>query len=317
MRGSLPYFRGVAAISARGRLFPVVLYGLPSEVWRGDGLTPLDLDPITVAGMQSGTGGALLGAPLARALGVLPGDDFAVLSVTVDSGQVRPKSITLQLRGTFELGAEPDYGMVLHDLDLFAPEVWQSMGETGLQIQLDDPLRVETTLQTLQNAYPAISFSSWQSEFGELFQAVQLEKSMMFVLLLLVVAIASFNIIAGQSMLVNDKRRGIAILLTMGAQQKAVRNAFLLQGALISVSGSLIGMAMGLLAALYVNEILAALQSLTGRHLLDGSFFVEVPTRILLSDLLAIAGMSCSLCMLSAAIPARRAARIDPIAALH
>ena len=140
---------------------------------------------------------------------------------------------------------------------------------------------------------------------------------MMFVLLLLVVAIASFNIVAGQSMLVSDKRRNIAILRTMGCRQSTIRNVFLLQGIGISSVGTTLGLVLGVVASANVNQILALGEQLTGMHLLDGSFFVEVPVKVLFSDLVLIAVMSISLCLLASWIPARRAAQMDPVPSLH
>ncbi len=146
---------------------------------------------------------------------------------------------------------------------------------------------------------------------------MQLEKSMMFMLLVLVVAIAAFNIIAGQTMVVNDKRSNIAILRTMGAPSRMILWVFLLQGLCISSVGTVLGLGLGLLCAFNINEILDGVQILTGMHLLDGSFFVEVPIRVLPGDMLLICAVSASLCLLSALLPARRAAQLDPVLALH
>ena len=133
----------------------------------------------------------------------------------------------------------------------------------------------------------------------------------------LVVAIASFNIIAGQTMVVNDKRASIAILRTMGCTESLIRRVFLLQGVCIGLAGTLIGLVLGLACAFNINDILLGLQRVSGMHLLDGSFFVEVPVLVLPMDLLVIALMSCGLCLLSAWFPARRAALMDPVLALH
>lgn len=314
---SMRFFRGIGALNLNGRLHPISMYGMPGAAWRTAGVNMLDVPEDVLGRLADTSTGILIGQPLARAMGVVPGDEVSVMTIEVDGQRVRPRSLVFTLQGVFELGAEPDYGLSMVNLDRFESARWQQMGEIGMQVQLYDPLSVERVLAELEAAYPGTSFASWQSEYGELFQAVQLEKSMMFVLLLLVVAIASFNIIAGQTMLVNDKRRSIAILLTMGAEQGLMRNAFLLQGAVISVSGTAIGLLLGLVAAFYVNELLAALQQVTGMHLLDGSFFVQVPTRVLGSDIAIISMMSCGLCLLSATVPARRAARLDPVLALH
>jgi lipoprotein-releasing system permease protein len=230
---------------------------------------------------------------------------------------VAPKLLRFTLAGTFELGAEPDYSLAIVNLARLSRAQWQQLGDHGLQVQLHDPLQAPQLTAQLIRQLPQQRIDSWDSAYGELFAAVRLEKSMMFLLLLLVVAIASFNIIAGQTMIVNDKRASIAILRTMGGKAGLIRRAFLLQGIGIGVSGTVLGLLLGLLCAFNINDILQALQSITGMHLLDGSFFVEVPVLVLPEDLLAIALMSCGLCLLSAWFPARRAAQLDPVQGLH
>ena len=126
------------------------------------------------------------------------------------AGGVTPQLLKFTLAGTFELGAEPDYSLVVVNLARQSRAAWSRMGDVGLQVQLDDPLQAATVQNMLTQAAPAATIDSWSTTYGELFQAVRLEKSMMFLLLLLVIAIASFNIIAGQTMMVNDKRAAIA-----------------------------------------------------------------------------------------------------------
>jgi lipoprotein-releasing system permease protein len=132
-------------------------------------------------------------------------------------------------------------------------------------------------------------------------------------LLLLVVAIAGFNIVAGQIMMVNDKRSDIAILRTMGADQSLIRNIFLVQGLLVGLLGTVIGLGAGVLIASKVNEIVDGLEWLTGRHLLDGSYFVEVPSRVEAFDLIVTAAVAGALAVWAAWLPARRASEVDPV----
>ena len=311
------YFQGFAAISVAGQVQPIKLYGVNAH-----GLDSLDY---LSASMRQGKfddlaqdpNGIIIGTPLARYLGLEIGDPVVVLGVESRSEGVAPKLLRFTLQGSFELGAEPDYGLAIVNLDRQPAQAWQAMGERGLQVQLLDPLRVQEVAADLSAEFRELQIDTWISAYGELFQAVRLEKSMMFLLLLLVVAIASFNIIAGQTMVVNDKRASIAILRTMGTTEAVIRNVFLLQGICIGVGGTVIGLALGILCSFNINSILAGLEVISGMHLLDGSFFVEVPVLVLPADLLLIAAMSCGLCLLSAWFPARRASLMDPVQALH
>lgn len=308
------YFQGLGAVVAQSRVFPLTLLGVGAD--SGQGLFTAQMGA-ALTELQANPNGIVVGEPLARALGADIGDSMTLIAAEVDDNAVRPVVLSFVLVGTFNLGAEPDYNLAVINLQRFAAEQWGVMGELGYRLQLRDPLQAEAVISRLSSAFPDITFTSWQSQYGELFRAVQLEKSMMFVLLFLVVAIAAFNIIAGQSMLVNDKRRSIAILLTMGCNQQTIRRVFLLQGAMISVVGTALGIALGVWAAHYVNEILSFTEQISGMHLLDGSLFVEVPILVMYGDLVFIALVSLGLCALASWVPAAKASAIDPVTALH
>ena len=311
------FFRGVGAVSVAGEVQPVAVYGVGKGARPTLSFLARHIRQGSIDNLLGETNGMLLGEPLARYLRLSIGDVVMVVMVDNTERGVVPKILRFDLAGTFELGAEPDYSMVMVNIDRMSRNDWATMGTLGLQVQLQDPLQARGIAAQLRSSAGELSVESWESAYGELFRAVQLEKSMMFVLLLLVVAIASFNIIAGQTMLVNDKRASIAILRTMGAGHSLIRNVFLIQGVFVGVTGTAIGLLLGLLAAFNINVILTALQQVTGMHLLDGSFFVEVPVMVVVSDLLVVCAMSCGLSLLAAWMPARRAAALDPVQSLH
>ena len=183
-----------------------------------------------------------------------------------------------------------------------------------------DPEEIDTTadsLKTMLKAREGIEVLSWRDLDPILVSALEVERAVMFFILFMIVLVAAFNIIAGQTMLVADKRQNIAILRTMGATQELIRNVFFLQGAVVSVSGTLLGLLLGTYLCLYVNEIMAGVESITGMHLLDGSFFVEIPVLVEGTDLLVISAMALSICLMAAYLPAKKAAAMDPILNLH
>lgn len=314
-----PYFQGFGVITQSGRAQPVTAIALTEAGFKAQPQLLNALSEGALALLEETPNGILVGAPLARALGTFPGDSLNLL-LTVPRGESLGSTVLrAKVVGTFELGADPDYGLLLMSLAAKPMDTWGQLGQTGVRLQLHNALDAQSLVNSLAEApnlwqgQSEVVISSWVDEYGDLFQAVALEKTLMGTLLLLVIAIAGFNIVAGQLMMVSDKRADIAILRTMGADQSLVRNVFLLQGSLVGMVGTITGLAVGVLVAQYVNEIVDALEWLTGRHLLDGSYFVKVPSQIKGTDLLLTGLAAGGLAVWSAWLPAHRASQMNPL----
>lgn len=314
-----PYFQGFGVITQSGRAQPVTAIALTEAGFKAQPQLLNALSEGALALLEETPNGILMGAPLARALGTFPGDSLNLL-LTVPRGESLGSTVLrAKVVGTFELGADPDYGLLLMSLAAKPMDTWGQLGQTGMRLQLHNALDAQSLVNSLAEApnlwqgQSEVVISSWVDEYGDLFQAVALEKTLMGTLLLLVIAIAGFNIVAGQLMMVSDKRADIAILRTMGADQSLVRNVFLLQGSLVGLVGTITGLAVGVLVAQYVNEIVDALEWLTGRHLLDGSYFVKVPSQIKGTDLLLTGLAAGGLAVWSAWLPAHRASQMNPL----
>ena len=314
-----PYFQGFGVITQSGRAQPVTAIALTEAGFKAQPQLLNALSEGALALLEETPNGILVGAPLARALGTFPGDSLNLL-LTVPRGESLGSTVLrAKVVGTFELGADPDYGLLLMSLAAKPMDTWGQLGQTGMRLQLHNALDAQSLMNSLAETpnlwqgQSEVVLSSWVDEYGDLFQAVALEKTLMGTLLLLVIAIAGFNIVAGQLMMVSDKRADIAILRTMGADQSLVRNVFLLQGSLVGLVGTITGLAVGVLVAQYVNEIVDALEWLTGRHLLDGSYFVKVPSQIKGTDLLLTGLAAGGLAVWSAWLPAHRASQMNPL----
>ena len=228
------FYKGIGAIAQSGRVRPVSLIAV-------DATDPNTLGSLkdamllgSISDLTSVKGGVVMGEPLARYFGLDIGDSLLVAVTKPQGDSAVLVTMRFNLAGTFELGADPDYSMLIVNLSDKETQEWRSLGALGVRVQLLDPMLAEEVASRLVTENPGLRVLTWRQDFGELFQAVQLEKTMMFVLLLLVVAIASFNIIAGQFMMVIDKRSDIAILRTIGATQRFILGLFLLQGSVIS-----------------------------------------------------------------------------------
>ncbi|MDP6472903.1 MAG: FtsX-like permease family protein [Pseudomonadales bacterium] len=261
--------------------------------------------------------GAVLGAPLANRLGLSPGDPVLLMVSQPGTSGVRPRLMRLVLTGMFELGAELDYQLLITRRDAFSSEQRASTGSDGVRVQLADPLRAPAYAQRLREIFQTHEVLSWTDSYGELFDAVRLEKAMMFLILLLVVAVAGFNIVSGQTMMVHDKRADIAILRTMGASNRTIRLLFLWQGVTIATLAIATGLAAGVLLAINIGDVVAVIEQWLGMRILEGTYFLRVPSRVIAIDVLFIGAVSWVLCLLAAWLPVRRAAAENPVEALH
>ncbi|HEX7035957.1 MAG TPA: FtsX-like permease family protein [Pseudomonadales bacterium] len=310
------FFTGAGMVTAGGAVNPVAIHGLDRSAVGAIATIEDGLRSGSLATLFEEPRGIVMGAPLAAHLGLLPGDSVALVISEPGPGGVTPQILRYRLVDVFEVGAELDYGLVLIPIDSL-PGPPERLGQLGVRVTLDDPLAAAGVAERLAALEPGWQVTSWADSYGELFQAVRLEKLMMFLILLMVVAVASFNIVSGQSMAVNDKRADIAILRTMGAADRTVSRIFLLQGLLISVIGIAVGLAAGVVVAHHVGAVLAVIERWVGFRLLEGTYFVEIPSVVQPLDLVVIGAISVSLCLISAWVPARRAAALNPIAGLH
>ena len=317
-QSAVRFFEGAGMVTQNGVVNPISFYGLDAA----------GIDQLTAHGLFAGSElerlaepgdaqGIVLGAALARHLGLFPGDPVTVILSTPTATGVKPQLHRFRVVGTFEIGAELDATLGFIHLARFSAQEWTAYGKYGWRVDLDNPMLAQRAAQTLMSAYPQARVETWSETYGEFFRAVALEKSLMFLVLLMVVAVASFNIVSGQLMVVSQKQADIAILRTMGAEAGLVRRVFVLQGVFIATIGILGGLVLGVLAAQNVAALVQWLATVTSYQLLEGTYFAELPSEVQLSDLLVIAVMSWTLCVLAAWLPAQRAANLNPVEALH
>lgn len=310
------FFEGQGMISRNGGVNPIAIYGIdPSEGANFPGLAE-SLLLGDLASFAASERGLLIGAPLARHLSLLPGDTVTLIFAGSRRGQVQPKFARFELVDYFEVGAEIDYNVVFVRLDDLDASGLAAAGDMGLRLVLNDPLDAPGLAAQLSGAGVA-AVRDWSESYGDFFRAVRLEKAMMFVLLTMVVAIAAFNIVSSQTMLVNDKRGEIAILMTMGAAPSVLMGTFLLLAALLCFGGIAIGLGLGLALAYNVSSIAAWVESQFGFTFLAGTYFSDLPVRVLASDLVVIAAIAAVMTLIAGARPALSALSVNPVAALH
>jgi lipoprotein-releasing system permease protein len=273
--------------------------------------------------LRAGEFGIVLGAELARALGVLPGDKLALIA---PQGQVTPAGVIPRLKqfkvvGTFDVGMyEYDSGLALVHLE-DAQRLYQLDGAvSGVRLRLDDLFAARSVAREVMASLGAGVFASdWTRSHANFFRAVEIEKRVMFIILTLIVAVAAFNIVSTLVMLVTDKQADIAILRTLGASPASIVQIFMIQGSLIGVLGTLIGVAGGVALAFHVDVVVPAIENLLGFKFLakDVYYISDLPSEVQAGDVTTIGLVSLALSFLATLYPSWRAARVNPAEALR
>jgi lipoprotein-releasing system permease protein len=265
----------------------------------------------------------VLGRGLADRLGVRTGD--AVL-VVIAQGNVTPAGVTPRMRrctvaGTLDAGMyEFDQGLALMHLEDARRLFRLGDAVTGLRYRFDDPGAAGERIRAIGRMLPdAYYINDWSRRQGNFFRSLQVTKSIMFFVLLLVVAVAAFNIIATLVMVVKEKRADIAILRTLGGAPRDMVTVFMTQGSVIGVVGTAAGLALGLGLAANITPIVAFIQRVTGVTLVDPRvyFIAELPSEIQGGDVALVAGVALVLAVLATLYPAWRAAKTHPAEALR
>jgi lipoprotein-releasing system permease protein len=273
--------------------------------------------------LAPGSFSVLLGSELARRLHVAVADRvvFAVAQGTVTPAGVVPRMRTFVVRGVFESGMyEIDNSLALVALDDAARLLRLGDRVTGLRLKLADPFRAPLTVRDVSNAIGGgLYVDDWTREHANFFRSIELTKRMLFFILLLVVAVAAFNIVSTLVMAVKDKRPDIAILRTFGARPRSVLAIFATQGICIGLVGTLAGVALGLVIANNLEALVHGLEALSGIHFLDASVYLmsDLPAYVEARDVALIAATAFALCCLSTLYPAWRAATTEPARALR
>ncbi len=273
--------------------------------------------------LRAGEFGIVLGVELANFLGVRLGDKLTVITPQVNStpAGILPRLKRFTVVGVFKVGMyEYDRNMAMIHIDDAAKLFRIEPAVSGLRLRLDDLFNARRITQEMADALgDEYRVSDWTRAHDNLFRAVQTEKRAMFIILLLIVAVAAFNIVSTLVMVVTDKRGDIAILKTQGLSDPAVMGIFIVLGCIIGSVGTVFGTIGGVLLALNVETIVPAIEKLFGVHFMaaDVYYISEVPSKLLWGDVYWIAGMAFLLSLLATLFPAWQASRINPAEVLR
>lgn len=273
--------------------------------------------------LQPGAWKIVLGSELARRLGVAVGDKVVLL---MPQGTVTPAGLLPRMR-RFEVGGIFHAGMYEYDRSLAYVNINDSarllrMGDavSGLSFSVNDPLQANAVVRSVARQYGGgVYVSDWTSQHANFFRSIELTKSIIFFILLMVVAVAAFNIVSTLVMVVRDKTGDIAILRSMGASASSILKVFIAEGVLIGLLGTCAGICFGVIVAWNIGALVTWIESLTHTQFVapDIYFISELPSQLLWSDVYLVGGVAFVLVVGATIYPALRAAATHPARALR
>ena len=328
----IPQKEGIAAaapfVDAQGMLTNgdqvrgAMIYGVDPDYEKKVSIINNHMVAGTVDDLKPGEFGILLGEILANFLGVTVGDKVTMVlpEASVNLAGVLPRLKRFKVVGIFSVGADVDGNLAYSHVQDTARFLRVPEGVTGIRLKMDNlfdaPRMAWDVAMNLPGRYYV---QDWTRTHGRLFQAIQMEKTMVGLLLTLIVAVAAFNIVSTLVMVVTDKKGDIAILRTFGASPGTIMGVFMVQGSLIGVIGTFLGVILGIIGALNVSAIVGAIEKIMGIRFLnpDVYFISYLPSHVMWQDVVIIGVSGLLMSFLATLYPAWRASKTQPAEALR
>jgi lipoprotein-releasing system permease protein len=278
----------------------------------------------SMSDLKPGEFGIVLGQEIASNLMVGVGDKIVLItpSATMTPVGIEPRFKRFTVVGVFHVGEGFGFDAGMAFIDLQDAQKLFALGDSvsGLHLKIKDlyraPLVSEELAQRLGSDYYV---SDWTNEFGSYFKAIRMEKTTMFVVLLFIIAVAVFNLVSSLVMTVNDKQSDIAILRTLGASPRMVMSIFIVQGGIIGILGTLLGVVGGILLALNAPELVRLLEQILHTQFISaGVYFIDyLPSRLAWADVWHVGLIALIMSLLATIYPAWRASKTQPVEALR
>ena len=323
VRKTTPFVEGqVLATGPRARGQGALVRGIRPEDFRDLEIVASSVAGVSVDQFQNGSG-VILGARLAERLNLNPGDLVRLLSPrgTPTALGTIPRARAFRVVGTFEIGMyEYDSSFIFMPLEDAQKYFLMAGTVNGIEVLVDDPERVKSYYAGVFEATcGAGRIVDWQNANSSFFNALQVERNVMFLILSLIILVAAFNIISSMIMLVNDKARGIAILRTMGATRASIMRVFIIIGSSIGVVGTATGLLIGTAFCANIEAIRRGLESLDGTDLFSAEiyFLSQIPAEMNPAEVAFSVLLALGLSLLATLYPSWRAARLDPVEVLR
>lgn len=322
IEGAAPFINGQVMLNADRRVSGAMLNGILPGLEPKVSEVGAKMKSGSLADLVPGQYNIILGAELANYLGVVVGDKITVISPQINStpAGILPRMRRFTVVGLFQVGMyEYDRNMAVIHIDDAGKLFRMENAVSGLRVKLDDLFNAPRITRNLASDLSDYQVSDWTLAHSNFFKAIKTEKTVMFIILLLIVAVAAFNIVSTLVMVVTDKRGDIAILKTQGLTSRSIMGIFIVLGTIIGAVGTLIGTIGGILLALNANAIVQRIESFFNVHFLpaDVYYISQLPSKLAWSDVYSIAGMAFLLSLLATLYPAWQAAKVNPAEVLR
>jgi lipoprotein-releasing system permease protein len=322
IRAIAPYVGGQGLLTHDGQVIPIALTGVSPELEIGVN----HLNDKMLAGSMNDLHhfGLIIGKGIADNLGLMMGDKVTVMipQATVTPAGMIPRFKRFTVVGVFSAGTGFNFDTKLAFINMEDAQKLMQLGSdvSGIKMKINNVYQApEISYKLGKLLGDEYQVGNWTQQYGAFFEAVKMEKTMMFMILLLIIAVAAFNLVSSLVMVVNDKQAEIAILRTIGATPSTILWIFIVQGMMVGIVGTLLGLIGGLILANNATAIVNGLQSLFHVKVLSSSiYFVDfLPSKILLSDLWKICVAALLMSFLATIYPAWRASKTVIAEALH
>jgi lipoprotein-releasing system permease protein len=323
---------GIVATAPYISGFGMASFGESSEMVQIQGILPAIEKRVSVvdrhmvrgelANLQAGEWGIVIGDILARFLDAQMGDYITILTPRVSTTPMGPILMPKQFKivGIFAVGADVDKTLAMIHLDSAQKLFRHRNSVEGLHVKVADIYQAGSIMQSVATDLGGnFRVRDWSETQGSLFQAVKMEKILIMLMLMIIVAIAAFNIISSLVLMVADKRGDIAVLRTLGMTARQIMGIFMVQGSTVGLLGIALGVILGIAGAFFVGDIVNLVERIFGQRVFDPAVYYisELPSQWLLSDTLIVVGVAIVMSFLATLPPALRAARIAPAEALR
>ncbi|EGQ9935840.1 TPA: lipoprotein-releasing ABC transporter permease subunit LolE [Vibrio vulnificus] len=316
-----PYVKFTGLVERGNKLKAVEVRGVEPDFEQAVSTMSQFIDQQAWSQFLPGQNQVIVGRGVANELGVNVGDYVTLLiPQTGESTKVQaPKRVRVKVTGMLTLNGQIDHNLVL--LPMADAQQYNHLGEgvTGIALKTNDVLNAQAIVREVGRQIDVyVYLRSWQQQFGFLYRDIQLVRTIMYLVMVLVIGVACFNIVSTLMMAVKDRASEIAILRTMGAGDGLIKRIFVWQGVFSGVLGSVLGSVVGVLVALNLTTLIKGLERVIGHQFLSGDiYFVDfLPSQLRLDDVLLVSGTAIVLSIVATWYPAARAAKLKPAAVL-